>query len=197
MANRRVKSGSSVRFYILGLQNQCSHEVKRCLLIERENCENPRQHIKKQRCDFVSKGPYSQLWFSSSHVWMWALDHKESWVPKNWCFWTMGLEKTLESPLDSKEIKPVNPKGNQLWIIIGKTVDKAETPILWLPGVKSWLLEKTRVLGKIKEATEDEMVGWHHQLDGCEFEQTLGDGKGQRSLVCCRPRGHKEWTTTK
>ena len=132
----------------------------------------PRQHIKKQRHYFASKGPSSQGYaFSSSHVWMWELDYKESWAPKNWCFWTMVLEKTLEGLLDSKEIQPVLPKGNQSWIFIGKT----DTPILWPPDVKNWLTGKDPDAGKDwrrdeKGTTEDEMVGWHHQLNGHEFE---------------------------
>ena len=113
--------------------------------------DQTRQHIKKQRHYFVNKGPSSQGYgFSSSHVWMWELDYKESWVPKNWCFWTVVLEKTLESPLDCKEIQPVHPKGNQSWIFIGRTDVEAETPILWPPDVKSWLIGKTLMLGKIK-----------------------------------------------
>ena len=101
----------------------------------------PRQHIKKQKHYFANKGPSSQSYgFSSSHVWMWELDYKESWVLKNWCFWTVMLEKTLESPVDCKEIQPVHPKGNQSWIFIGRTDGKAETPILWPPHAKSWLI---------------------------------------------------------
>ena len=108
-----------------------------------------RQHIKKQRHYFANKDPSSQSYgFSSSHVWMWELDCKESWEPKNWCFWTVVLEKTLESPLDRKEIKPVHPKGNQSWIFIGRTDSEAETPILWPPDVKSWLIGKDTDAGK-------------------------------------------------
>ena len=137
--------------------------------------DKPRQHIKKQRHYFVNKGPSSQSYgFSSSHVWMWELDYKEKWAPKNWCFWTVVLEKTLESPLDYKEIQPVHPKGNQSWIFIGRTNAKAETPILWLPDAMNWLIWKD--VGKDwrceekKGTTEDEMVEWHHQLNGHEFE---------------------------
>ena len=113
--------------------------------------------------------------FSSSHVWMWVLDHKEDWVPKNWCFLTVVLEKTLESPLDCKEIKPVNPRGNQSWIFIGRTDAEAETPKLWPPDVKSWFIWKDFDAGKDwrweeKGTTEDEMVGWHHWFNGHEFE---------------------------
>ena len=123
---------------------------------------------------FVNKGPSSQRYvFSSSHIWMWQLDYKESWASKNWCFWSVVLEKTLESPLDCKEIQPVHPKGDQSWIFIGRT--DAETPILWPPDAKTWLIWKDPNVGKDrrqeeKGTTEDEMAGWHHQLDGHEFE---------------------------
>ena len=118
---------------------------------------------------------HPKLWFSSSHVWMWELDYKESWALKNWCFWTVVLEKTLESPLGCKKIKPVNPKGNQSWIFIGRTDAEAETPILWPSDVKNWLIGKDPDAGKDwrqeeKEMIEDEMVGWHHGLNGHEFE---------------------------
>ena len=127
----------------------------------------------------------SRLWFSR-HVWMWELDCEESWVPKNWCFWTVVLEKTLESPLDCKEIQPVNPKGNQSWIFIGRTDTEAETPIVWPPDMKNWLLGKDRDVGKDwrpeeKGTTKDEMVGWHHQLNGHEFKQASGVGDGQEA----------------
>ena len=130
-------------------------------------------------------------------MYMRELDHKESWAPKNWCLWTVVLEKILESPLDCKEIKPVNPKGNQSWICIGRTDAEAAAPIHWPPDGKNWLLRKDPDAGKDwrqeeKGMTEDEMVGWHHQLDGHEFEQALGVGDGQESLACCSPWGHKE-----
>ena len=155
----------------------------------KKNHDNLRQCIKKQRHDFADKGPYSQSYgFSSSHVQMWELDHKESWVPTNWCFWTVVLEKTLESPLDCKEIQSVHPKGNQSWIFIGRT--DAEAPILWPPDVKSQLTGKDPDAKKDrgqeeKQATEDEMVAWHHWLHGHEFEQAPGDSEGQGSLACC------------
>ena len=128
---------------------------------------------------------------------MWELDSKESWAPKNGCFWTMVLEKTLESPLGSKDIKPVNSKGNQSWIFTGMIDAEAEAPILWPPDVKNWLLGKDPDAGKDwrkkeKGSTEDEMVGWHHQLNGCEFEQALGVGDGQGGLACCRSWGRKQ-----
>ena len=137
--------------------------------------DQPGQHIKKQRHHFVNKGPSSQGYgFSSSHVWMWELDYKESWAPKNWCFWTMVLEKTLESPLYWNEIQLVHPKGNQSWVFIGRTDVEAETPILWPPDAKIWLIWKDCDVGKDwgqeeKGTTEDEIVGWHHRLDGHEF----------------------------
>ena len=125
--------------------------------------------------DIANKGPSSQSYgFSSSHVWMWELDHKESWALKNRCFWTVVLEKTLESPLDYKEIQPVHPKGDQSCIFIGRTDAEAETPVFWPPHVKSWLTGKDPDVGKDgglgeKGMTEDEMAGWHHQLNGHEF----------------------------
>ena len=135
----------------------------------------PRQHIKKQRHYFVIKGPSSQSYgFSSSHVGLWKLDYKESWALKNWCFWTVVSEKTLESPLDCKEIKSVHPKGNQSWIFIGRIDAESETTILWPPDVNNWLIGKDPDVGKDwrqveKGTTEDEMVGWHHWLNGHEF----------------------------
>ena len=132
---------------------------------------------------------------------MWELDCEEGWVPKNWCFWTVVMEKTLESPLDCKEIKPVNPKGSQYWIFIGRTDAEAETPILWPPDEKNWLIGKDTEAGKDwrqeeKVMTEDEMVGWHHRLDGHLFEQGPGDGDGQGSLAFWNLWGHKELDTT-
>ena len=134
--------------------------------------DQARQHIKKQRHYFANKGPSSQGYgFSSSHVWMWELDYQGSWALKNWCFWTVVLEKTLESPLDWKEIQPVHPKGYQFWVFIGKTDFEAETAILWPPDAKSWLIWKDPDAGKDwgqekKGITEDQMVGWHHWLNG-------------------------------
>ena len=132
---------------------------------------------------------------------MWELDYKESWVLKNWCFWTVVLENTLESPVDCKKIKPVNPKGNQAWIFIRRTDAEAETLILWPPDVKNWLIRKDPDAGKDwrqeeKGMTEDEMVGWHHWLDGHELEQAPGVGGGQGGLACCSPWGRKESDTT-
>ena len=129
-------------------------------------------HIKKQRHYFANKGPSSEGYgFSSGHVWMWELDCEESWAPKNWCFWTVVLEKTLENPLDRKEIQTVLPKGDQSWVFIGRSTVEAETPVLWPPHVKSWLIGKDPNAGEDwgqeeKGTIEDEMVGWHHRLDG-------------------------------
>ena len=121
----------------------------------------------------------------------------QGWAPKNWYFWTVVLEKTLESPLNSKGTKLVNPKGNQPWLFIGKTNAKVEALILWPPDVKNWLIGKDPDAGKDwgqeeKGVTEDEMTGWHHQLNGLEFEQTQGDNEGQGSLACWNTWGHKE-----
>ena len=135
--------------------------------------------------------------YSSSHVWIWGLEYKKSWALKNWCFWTVVLEKTLENPLDSKEIQPVHSKENQSWIFIGRTDAEAETPILWPPDAKNWLIGKDPTAGKDwrrenKGMTEDEMVGWHHWCYGHGFEQAPGVGDGQGSLACCSPCGSKE-----
>ena len=131
---------------------------------------------------------------------MWELDHKEGWTLKNWCFWTVVLEKTFESPLDRKEFKPVNPKGNQSWIFIGRTDAETKASILWPPDVKSWHIRKDPDAGKDlrqeKGMTEDAMVGWHHWFNGHEFKQALGAGEGQGGLVCCSPWLHKESDTT-
>ena len=137
---------------------------------------------KRQRHQFANKGPSSQSYgFCSSHVWMWELDYKESWELKNWCFWAVVLEKTLDGPLDCK-IKPVNPKGNQPWIFIRRTDAEAEVPVLWPPDAKSQLIRKDPDARKDwrqekKGMTDDEIIGWHHWLNGHEFEQAPGDGE--------------------
>ena len=141
------------------------------------------------------------LFWVDGRLWMWELDHKEGWAPKNWCFWTVVLEKTLESPLDCKRIKPVHPKGDQSWIFIRRTDAEAEAPILWPPDAKNWFTGKDPDAGKDwgqeeKGTTEDEMVAWHHRLNGHEFEQALGDGEGWESLAYCSPWGCKESDTT-
>ena len=167
-----------------------------------ESYDQPRQHIQKQRHYFANKGPSSQGYsFSSSHVWMWDLDCEESWAPKNWCFWTVVLEKTLENSLDCKEIQPFHSEGDQSWDFFRRNDAKSETPVLWPPHGKSWLIGKDSDAGKDwgqeeKGTTDDEMVGWHHWLDGCESEWTPGVGDGQGGLVCCDSWGCKESDTT-
>ena len=153
------------------VDGDCNHEIKRHLLLGRKAMTNLDSILKSR--DIVNKGPSSQSYgFSRSHVWMWESDYKENWAQKNWCFWIVILEKTLESPLDCKEIQPVHPK-DQSWVLIGRNDVEAEIPILWLPDAKSWLIWKDPVAGKDwrqeKGTTEDEMVGWHHQLNGQEF----------------------------
>ena len=155
--------------------------------------DQPRQHIKKQIHYFANKGPSSQIYgFSSSHVWMWELEYKESWVLKNLCFWTVVLEKTLESPSDCKEIQPVHPKGNQSWIFIGRDWCwswNSNTLASLCKELTPWKRPRRQ---EEKGTTEDAMVGRHHQLDGHEFEQALGVGDGQACLACCSPWGCKE-----
>ena len=168
----------------------CSHKIK-ILAPWKKSYDKSRQCITKQRHHFADNGPYSQSYdFSSNHVWIWELDHKEGWALKNWCFWTVVLEKILDSPLDSMEIKPINPKEDQPWIFIGRT--DAEAPILWPSDARSRPIRKHPGSGKDwrpkeKGVAEDDMVRYHHQFNRHEFEQTPGDSKGQGSLVCCSP----------
>ena len=164
----------------------------------KKSYDQHRQYIKKRVITLLAKVHLIKR-VSSCLLWMRELNYKESRVPKNWCFWTVVLEKSLQSPLGCKEIKPVNTKGNQSWIFIGRT--DAEAPILWPPDVKNWLLGKDPDIGKDwrreeKGTTEDEMVGCHHWLDGREFEQALGVGDGQGGMVCRSPWGYKELHTT-
>ena len=153
--------------YRITADGDSSHEIK-MLAPWNKSYDQPRKHIKKQRHYFANKGPSSQSYsFSSSHIWMWELDHKEGWVPKNWCFWIVLLEKTLQSPLDCKEIQPVHPKGNQSWIFTGRTDAEAEAPTLWSSDAKSQLIRKDSDDGKNwrqeeKGATENQTFGWHH-----------------------------------
>ena len=173
----------------------CSHEIKRRLLLGRK-VMTKLDSIFKSRRYFANKGPPSQGYGSSSgHVLMWNLDCEESWTLKNWCFWTVVLEKALESPLDCKEIQPVHPKGDQSWVFFGRTDVEAETLIFWPPDAKSWFIGKEPDTGKDwgqeeKGTTEDEMIGWHHRLNG------HGSWWWTRRLVCCSPWGHKEPDTT-
>ena len=179
----------------------CSHEIIRCLLLGRKVMINIDSILKSRDITLSTKVHLVNYGFSSSHVWMWELDYKESWAPKNWHFWTVVLEKTLESPLDCKDIQLVHPKGDQSWVFTGRTDVEAETPILLPPDVKSWLIWEDPDAGKDwgqeeKGTTEDEMVGWHHRLNGHGFVWTLGDGDGQRCVVCCSSWGCKESDTT-
>ena len=179
----------------ISADSDCNHEIKRRLLFGRKAMTNL-ESILNSRHYFANKGLSNQSYgFSSSHVWMWELDYKESWAPKNWSFRTVVLEKTLESPLDCKEIQPVHPKGNQSWIFIGRTDTKAETPILWPPDAKNSLIGKDPDAGKDWRQEENGrqrmMIGWHHRLNGYEFEQALGAGDRQESLVCFSSWGHK------
>ena len=169
----------------------------------KKSYDPPRQHIKKQDITLPTKVRLVKaMVFPGVMYGCWELDHKESWVQKSLCFWAVVLEKTLESPFECKEIQPVNPEGNQPWMFIVKTDAKAETPILWLPDTKNWFIGKDPDAGKgwrqeEKVTTDDEMVGWHHQLDGYEFGQALrviGDGQG--TLACCSPWGCKDSDTT-
>ena len=181
MANRCGNNGNSERQFFFFLSSKITidgdynHEIKRRLLLGRQAMTNLDSILKSRDITLPTKVHLVIYVFSSTHVWMWELDYKESWALKNWCFWTVVLEKTLEGPLDSKKIQPVHSKGNQSWIFTGRTDAEAETPILWPPDVKNWLLRKDPDAGKAwgqeeKGTTEDEMVGWHRRLDGHEFE---------------------------
>ena len=179
MANRRGNSGNSCWiFFFWALKSHTwwlQGWNQKMLTPWKESCDQPRWHIRKQRHYFVNKGPSSQGYgFSSGRVWMWELDYKESWAVKNWWFWAVVLEKTLENPLNCKEIQLVHPQGDQSWVFIGRTDVEAETPILWPPEGKSWLIWKAPDAGKDggqeeMGMTEDEMVGWCHRLDGHGF----------------------------
>ena len=184
--------------------SDCNHEIKRCLLLERNVMTNLDSILKSRDIILPTKVHLVKaMFFSSGHVWMWELDCEEAWVLKNWWFWIVVLEKTLESPLDCKEIQPVHSEGDQSWVFFGRNDAKAETPVLWPPHAKSWLNGKDSDAGRNwgleeKGTTEDEMAGWHHWLDGREFQWTLGVGDGQGGLVCCDLWGLKEsddWAT--
>ena len=179
----------------------CSHEIKIHVLLGEKSYDKPRQCIKRQRHYFSDKGPYSQSYhFPRSYLWIWELNWKESWALKNWCFQITVLEKTLESPLDSKEIKPVNPKGNQLWIFIGRTDAEAEAPILWPPDVKSWLTRKDWCWERLRAGGEGDDRGWDGWMASLAqwtwVWESLEDSEGQGSSVCCSPCSYKETDTT-
>ena len=178
----------------------CSHAIKRCLLLGRKAMTNLDSILKSK--DIANKDPSSQSYgFSSSYVWMWELDHKvERWRTDTFEPWCWRRLLSWEDSLDYKEVKPVNLKGNQSWMFIGRTDAEAKASVLWPPDVKNWLTRKDPDAGKNgrqeeKGTTEDEIVGWHYQLDGHVFEQALGVGDGQGSLACCSPWDCKELET--
>ena len=193
MANRWGNNGNNDRQFSwaqVTLDSDCSHEIKRCLLLGRKAMANLDSVYKSKDITLPTKVHTVKAMVFPVVVYRCELDCKESWMLKNWCFWTVMLKKPLESPLDSKEIQAVNPKGNQSWIFIGRTDAEAETSILWPPDMKNWLIWKDPDAGKDwrqegKETTEDEKFGWHHWFDGHKFEQAPGAGDGQGSLVCC------------
>ena len=194
MADRSANGGSSDRFPLLRLQNHCGWWLQswdqKTIASWQENNYKPRQCVEQQRHYSADKGPYSQSYgLPSGHVRLWQLDFKEGRMPKNWCLWTLVLEKTPESPLDSKEIRPVNLKGYQPWVFTGRTDTEADAPVFWSSDPHRWLIAKVADAGKgwgqKKWAAEDEMTGWHHQCNEHELGQTSGDGEGQSSLVCC------------
>ena len=167
------------------------------LLLERKAMKNLNSILKSRNITLRTKVHIVKTMIFPIHVQVWELDYKEGWAPKNWCFQSAVLKKTLESLLDCKETKSINSKGNQSWIFIGRTDAEAETPVLWPPDAKSWLIRKDLDAGKDwrqekKGTTEDEMVGWCHWHNGHEIEQALGDGEGQGGLACCSPWGQKE-----
>ena len=176
----------------------CSHEIKRRLLLGRKVMTNLDSILKSRDITFSTKVRLVKaMVFPVVMYGCESWTNKESWAPKNWCFWTVLLEKTLESRLEWEEIQPVHPKGDQSWVFIGRTDAEAESPILWPPDAKSWLTGKDTVTEKDwgqeeKGTTEDEMVGWHHRLNGHGFGWTPGVGDGQGGLVCCDSWGRKE-----
>ena len=206
MTNKRRKGGSSDRYPLLGLWNHCRWWLQpwnqKTIASWQESYGKPRQCVEKQKHSSANKGPYSQGYgLPPGHVWLWELDQKEDRAPKNRYLQTVALEKTPESPLDCKEIKPVNLMGNHPWILFGRTDAEAETPVFWSPDTKSPLVGADADAGKDwgqveKGAIEDEMAGWHHWWNGHELGQTSGGGEGQRGLKCCSPWGHEELCVT-
>ena len=206
MGNRWGNSGNSVRLYFGGSKitadGDCSHEFKRRLLLGRKVMINLDSILKSRCITLPTKVHLVKAMVFPVVMYGCELDCVESWVPKNWCFWTVVLEKTLESPLDCKQIQPVHPEG-QSWVFIGRTDAEADTPILWPPHAKSWLIGKDPDAGRDwrqekKGTTEDEMAGWHHRLNGHEFEWTPGVGDGQGGLACCDSWGRRvghDWAT--
>ena len=201
MTNRWGNNGSSDRLYFLDskitAEGDCCHEIKRRLPFGRKTMTNLDTVLKSRDITLPTKVHLVKTLVFPVVMY----GYKESWVLKYWCFWTVMLEKILQSPLDCKETQPVHPKGNQYWIFIGRTDAEAETPILWPPDAKNWLIGKDPDAGKDwkweeKGTTEDEMVGWHHQLDGHEFEQVPRFDDGQGGLMCCSPWDQKESDTT-
>ena len=206
MGNRWGNRGNSDRLHFLDSKitadGDCSREIKRRLLLGRKVITNLDSILKNRDITLPTKVRLVKaMVFPVVMYGCDSWDYKESWVQKNWCFWTVVLEKTLESPLDCKDIQPVHPKGNQSWIFTGRTDAKTETLVLWPPDAKSWLIWKDPDAGKDwgqeeKGTTEDEMVQWHHRLNGHGFGWTPGVGDGQGGLACCGSWGHKESDTT-
>ena len=203
MAHRRGKGGSRDRFLLLGLQNHYGQWLQpwnqKMIASWQESNDKPRQWAEKLRHYSADKGPYSQGYgLPSGHVQLWDSDHKEGRMPKNCCFQTMVLEKTPQSPLDSTEIKPVNLKGDQPWIVTGRT--DAEAPVFQSSDVNRRHIRKVAHSGKDqgqkKRVSEDKVAGWPHRYNEHELGQTPGDGEGQGGLVCCSPWGRKELDTT-
>ena len=203
MANRWGNNGNSETLFSWApksLQVATAAMKLRHLLLGRKTMTNLVTILKSRDITLPTKVQLVKaMFFSNSHVWMWELDHKKGWVPKNWCFWTVVLEKTLESPLDCKEIKPVNPKANQPWIYIGRTDAATEASILWSPDAKSHLIRKDPDSRKDwrQEEKGTQKTRRHHWFNGHEFEQALGVGDGQGSMSCCGPRGRvgQDWAT--
>ena len=207
MANRWGNNGNSDRIYFGGgskvtADGDCNHEIKRHLFLGRKAMTNLDSILKSRDITLPKK-----VHLVKAMVFPWVMygresDCEESWVPKNWCFWAVALKKTLESPLDRKEIQLARPKGNQSWIFIGRADAEAETTMLWPPDLKYWLIWKDPDVGKDwrweeKGMIEDEMAGWHHWLDGRESEWTPGVGDAQGGLACCDSWGHKSQTQLK